>query len=219
MRTAQKTQRTTLTFLLVLLAGIPMMAEGLWGAKASLDINVPGKWKVGDYSTKLYKSGVGFSVGGVYTNYVTDNFFIEPSLSVFYDTYSCDFTIQSDVNSIGVEPRTYKWGMRLPLVVGYTFDITDVFAVTVFTGPEFDYAFAGGYRLKDKTLQKEIDDTLFGKEDGQQRRVSCSWKGGIAFPFSNWRIDLEAVAGITDIIVGPASMKENRVCLSLLRYF
>lgn len=212
-------KRKLLPILISLLTAFPMMADSLWGVKASLDINVPGKWKVGDHSTKLYKSGLGFSVGGVYTNYVTDNFFIEPSLSLFYDTYSCDFTIQSDVNSIGEEPRTYKWGLRLPLVVGYTFDITDDFGVMVFTGPEFNYAFAGGYRLKDKTLQKEIDDTLFGKEDGQNRRVSCAWKGGIGFPFANWRIDLEAAAGITDIIVGPPSMKENRVSVSIVRYF
>ena len=213
--------RKIIVLLIVFLSGmrLPALAEGLWGAKASLDINFPGKWKVGGNSTKLYKSGLGFSVGGVYTHYITDGFFLEPSLSLFYDTYSCDFTIQSDVNSIGVEPRTYKWGLRIPLMVGYTFDITDDFAISVFTGPELDYAFAGGYRLKDKTLQKEIGETLFGKEDGMQRRVSCSWKGGIGFPFSDWRIDLEACAGITDIIVGPASMKENRISLSILRYF
>lgn len=219
MQLLHNARRTALAFLLSLLAAVPVMAQGLWGAKASLDFNSPGKWKVGDVSTKINNSGLGFSVGGVYTHYVTDGFFIEPSLSLFYDTYSCDFIIQADESASLEKPRTCKWGLRLPLVVGYTFDITDTFALSVFTGPELDYAFAGGYRFKDKTLQDLLGNTLFGKEDGVQRRFSCSWKGGIGFPLSDWRFDLEAVVGLSDIIQGAPSQKENRFSLSILRYF
>lgn len=209
------------TLILLLLAILPsaVRAEGLWGAKASLDFNVPGKWKIGESSFKMYDSGLGFSLGGVYSHYFTDNFFVEPSLSLFYDTYSCDFTIMESDGADEVIPGIYKWGLRLPVVIGYTFDITDDFAISVFTGPELNYAFAGNYRLKDKRIQEAMDGHLFGSEDGMQRRVSCAWKGGIGFPFSQWRVDIDASVGITDIIQGPASVRENRFTISLLRYF
>lgn len=213
-------RHATLTLLLALLTVIPFSAkaDGLWGAKASLDINVPGKWKVGDVSTKLYNSGLGFSIGGVYTHYVTDNLFVEPSLSLFYDTYSCDFFIQEGDGFAEEKPVTCKFGVRIPIVAGYTFDITDDFSFSVFTGPELDFAFTGRNRFKSNYLTDNIG-TLFGKEDGMQRRISCAWKGGFGFPFSDWRVDIEAAVGISDIIVGPASMKENRFSVSLLRYF
>ena len=85
MHIAQTSRRTLSTLILTLFLSITAMAEGLWGVKASFDINKPGKWKAGDSSTTLYTSGLGFSVGGVYSHYFNDNLFLEPSLSVFYD--------------------------------------------------------------------------------------------------------------------------------------
>lgn len=212
-------QRKILSLLLSLLITFPMLAEGLWGAKASLDINVPGKWKAGDVSTKLYTSGLGFSLGGVYSHYLSDSFFLEPSLSVFYDTCGCDFIVNEGMTQ-DYSPGEYKVGLRLPVVIGYTFDITDDFGLFVFTGPELNYAFAGGYRWKNKSIQNEVGDVpLFGNESGLERRLSCAWKGGLGFPFGDWRVDFEAVVGISDIIVGSPSMKENRFSLSLLRFF
>lgn len=219
MRTAFSLRRVKLSLILVFLATLPAMAEGLWGVKASFDINKPGKWKAGDSSTTLYTSGLGFSVGGVYSHYFNDNLFLEPSLSVFYDANGCDFFIEEGMGR-DYSPGIYKVGLRLPLVLGYTFDITDDFAVSVFTGPEFNYAFAGDYRWKERSIADLADELhLFGKEPGMNRRLSCSWKGGVGFPFSDWRVDFEAIVGVSDIIVGPASTRENRFSLSLLRYF
>ena len=211
-------KRNITLLLLTLLVSFPLMAEGVWGAKASIDFNAPGKWKLDDTSTKLYNSGFGFSFGALYSRYLTDNFYLEPSLSLFYDTYSCDFTIMGEEGRDVVDPTIYKVGLRLPVLIGYTFDITDAFSLSVFTGPELDYAFAGGYRIKKQAIKDEIGP-LFGKDSGMERRLSCSWKGGIGFPFSDWRVDFEAAVGLSDIIVGPPSLKENRFSLSLLRYF
>ena len=218
MRTAFNLRRVKLSLILVFLATLPAMADGLWGVKASFDINKPGKWKVGGTSTTLYTSGLGFSVGGVYSHYFNDNLFLEPSLSVFYDTYGCDFIMGEGMDN-DYSPGIYKVGLRVPLVLGYTFDITDDFAVSVFTGPELNYAFAGDYKWRDKQMQEDADMHLFGKEPGMMRRLSCSWKGGVGFPFSDWRVDFEAIVGVSDIIVGGASTRENLFSLSLLRYF
>lgn len=211
-------RKTISLLLLSLLAVLSAKADGLWGVKASFDINKPGKWKAGDMSLKLYTSGLGFSVGGVYSHYFTDNFFLEPSLSIFYDTYGSDFIVNEGMDS-DYSPGIYKVGLRIPVVIGYTFDVTDDFAVSFFTGPELDYAFAGDYRWKNKTVQDMAGDLhLYGKE-GAQRRLSCAWKGGVGFPFGDWCADFEAAVGITDILPGVPSCRENRFSISLLRYF
>ena len=218
MHITQTSRRTLSTLILTLFLSITAMAEGLWGVKASFDINKPGKWKTGDYSTRLYTSGLGFSVGGVYSHYFNDNFFLEPALSIFYDTYGCDFIIGEGADQ-NYSPGIYKVGLRVPLVLGYTFDITDDFAMSVFTGPELNYAFAGGYRWKHRSITDLADELhLFGK-DGAERRISCAWKGGIGFPFSDWRVDFEAAVGISDILPHTPSCRENRFSLSLIRYF
>lgn len=192
--------------------------EGLWGAKASFDINCPGKLRVGDTSVDSYRTGLGLSLGGVYTHYITDALFVEPSLSIFYDTYAHDQIVLNEGATPINDPTVVKVGLRLPVVVGWTFDITDDFALSLFMGPELNYAFAGGYRFKDQSVKETIDWPLFGK-DGEQRRVSASWKGGVAFPFSDWRVDLEVAVGMTDLHPSVPSFKENRVSLSLLHYF
>lgn len=212
--------RKLIVSLLVLLSGMRFdaIAEGLWGAKATLDLNIPGKIHAGDLSFKNYSSGLGFYVGGVYTHYWGENLFLEPSLSVYYDTYSYSDLVIGEGMVADKDPTIYKVGLRLPVVVGYTFDITDEFAFSVFTGPELNYAFAGGHRFKNKSLKDELDWPLFGAE-GDQRRFSVAWKAGLAFPFSDWRVDLEAAIGISDLLKQSLSMRENRISVSLLRYF
>ena len=153
--------------LLALLGALPFpaLAQGPWGVKASFDINAPGKWKIDDGSVDMYKSGIGFAAGALYSHYFNDNLYLEPSLSFFYDTYSTDVVIDESFTQVS-QPGVYKFGLRLPVVLGYTFDLTDDFAVSVFTGPEVSYSFGGGYRIKDKLLKDELDARLFGSEWG-----------------------------------------------------
>ncbi|MDE7408833.1 MAG: hypothetical protein K2N09_02305, partial [Muribaculaceae bacterium] len=81
--------RKLIVSLLVLLSGMRFdaIADDLWGAKIAFDLDIPGKIHAGDLSFKNYSSGLGFSAGGVYTHYWGENLFLEPSLSVYYDTY------------------------------------------------------------------------------------------------------------------------------------
>lgn len=210
--------KTKFTLLLLsIVISLPAFADGLWGAKMSVDFNVPGKWHSPDLSIKMYRSGFGASLGGVYTDYFNDSFFLEPSLSLFYDTYSCYELYLDGSSTLDKDPGIYKVGLRLPVVIGYTFDITDALSLSVFTGPELDYAFAGGYRYKSKAFDGALGHLL--GSDGTQHRLSCAWKGGLGFPFSDWRVDFEAAIGITDIIRDIPSCHENRFSLSLIRYF
>lgn len=196
--------------------------EPMWGVKAMLDVNVPGKWKVNGERFEMYKKGLGGSLGAVCNLYLADNVFLEPGAFLYYDTYSSTgFVIEEGDLIHSTEPSVYKIGVRVPVVIGYSFDITDNFSLNIYTGPELSYSFGGGYKVKDS--QKHLLDSLslFGSDGnkGEMRRIELGWKGGIGIPVDSWMISLEATVGVTDVINGPISMKENRINIGLTRYF
>lgn len=192
----------------------------LWGVKASADVEIPSKWhgKIGNVT--MFSPGAGFTIGAVSNIYLGKNFYFEPGVSVFYSQYRYkDLILMGDGgNEAETDPKLYKWGIQIPLTVGYTFDFSDRFAMNVFTGPQLRYAFAGKIAVKNKKLTEGIDGFDLWGVNGQ-RRFDCSWKIGVGFPVSNFNISLEADLGITDLLKGDMSFRENRVGLGLSYYF
>lgn len=191
-----------------------------WGARAAVDLNLPGKWRGDAGSVTMYRPGWGATLGAVCNVWLGRNFFIEPGISVFYDTYSYKDLIITDETGSTVEsdPSLYKVGLRIPVVAGYTFVFSDRFAMSFYTGPELSYAFAGKTRVKHKELIGGTDLELFG-DDGAQRRVDCAWKVGVGFPIDDWTISFATAIGMTDLMKTGVSFRENRCTLSLSRYF
>lgn len=152
----------------------------MWGVRAAWDVNLPGKVHTNIIDERMFRPGTGGAIGAVCNIFVANKFYIEPAISVFYDTYSYKgLTILGDDYQES-NPSVYKIGIRIPIVVGYSISISDWFSIAPFTGPEISYAFAGNIKLHDKD-RLDIDDvSLFGKV-GCQRRIECGWKFGIAF--------------------------------------
>ena len=101
------------------------------------------------------------------------------------------------------DPAFYKFGLRIPLVIGYTlFRFKDNMAVTAFTGPELNYAFAGFIKAKD-AAKYDFSTELFGAHG--QRRVDLSWKCGFGFVMDNMMISIETDLGLTNQMK-PAAM-------------
>lgn len=193
----------------------------MWGVRAALDINIPGHWHGESGSIKMYKSGCGFSAGAVCNIWLGHNFYLEPGVTLFYDTYSYDnLIISGEPNNDGYvsDPSLYKAGFRIPVVAGYTFSLSDRLSMSVFTGPELSYAFAGKIRLTDdeQDLLGAFPTGLFGDF---QRRVDCAWKIGFGVPFGQWFASVEGSIGMTDLLKTDLSFRENRLCFALTRYF
>lgn len=195
----------------------------MWGIKAAFDINIPGKWHANGESVGVFEHGFGGMVGGVCNIYLGHDFYLEPGLSFFYDTYSWgDITIQeADYSMITIRPTIYKMGIRVPVVAGYTFDITDRFMMSVYTGPEVSYVLKGG--MRGKHMNSNNEDLLesfnpYG-EHGMHRKLDCAWKIGLAFPTEYVTLNIDAAIGITDIYKNDISMRENRVSIGLAHYF
>ena len=190
----------------------------LWGLKATVDMEIPGKWHGENTTVTMYKPGAGFTIGGVSNIYLGKNFYFEPGVSFFYSQYRYDLKIGVDglfdyIN----DPKLYKLGLEVPLVLGYTIDFSDKFVMDVFTGPQLRYALGGKTDFKNKEIDDFIGDTL--DLWNVQRKFDCSWKIGIGFPMNQFTLLLEADLGITNLLKQELSFRENRLGLGLTYYF
>lgn len=191
----------------------------MWGVKASLDINIPGDMHGDAGNIEMFRQGFGGAIGGVCNIFLGNNFYLEPGLALFYDTYSYKgLVIGGENDEIETDPSLYKIGIRIPVVAGYSFRIFDRLGMSVYTGPEFSYAFAGEIRIKNKHLTEGANLSLFGR-DGTQRRPDCAWKIGVGFPMEAWFVSVDAAIGITNLSKNGMTFRENRCSVSLTRYF
>ena len=181
----------------------------LWGLRVAGDLNIPSKWHYDGGSVKMYNHGFGLNVGGVCNLYLGNGFYLEPGVSLYYDAYSMDVEVaDADGTFIGDNPRINKFGVRVPVVAGYTFS-SDKFSMCVYTGPEFSYTFAGDISV-DKDLKEDMG-SLFD----MQRRADVAWKVGVGFPYKSTVLGLDAAFGLTDLLKGGLRAYDRRVSLSL----
>lgn len=186
-----------------------------WGVRAALDLNLPGDWHGASSPVKMFRSGYGFSVGAIYNVPFATRFYFEPGMSLYYDTYSYDNLIITDAdgNLNESDPGLRKFGVRVPLVVGMVFPLTDSFTLNVFTGPELNYGLIGKIHLKDASrFEDEFPTDLY---DGYHRRFNFAWKVGVAFPIDPWVVSVEGSFGISDLMAGDISFREHRVSVGL----
>lgn len=192
----------------------------IWGLKASVDAELPGKWHRDGGSVNMYSRGYGFTIGGVSNIYLGNNFYFEPALAISYSQYRYKDLLISDSEGEFVEanPKIYKWGIQVPLVIGYSIGLSNQYSLNVFTGPQIRYSFVGDitFRDKDKEVQKDAYEYI-NLYDGQ-RRFDLSWKIGVGLPVNNFMISLEADLGITDLLKNNFSFRENRVGIGVTYY-
>lgn len=210
------------TFLICSLIGISAQAanpEGgiRWALRAGWDVNFAGKWHKSGMDLPGYHTGTGATLGTLCNIPLSAKFFLEPGISLTYDTYSDEVILGKDELDEGtksIDPTVYKAGFRIPIVFGYRINLTDKVGLKIFTGPELSYAFAGGVHLNDNDLKDELDLHIFGS-GGYMRRFSAAWKAGVAVPFGNWQVGLEGAFGLNNVLTNGWTFRENRMNLSL----
>lgn len=216
-------KRKILSVILTLLvASVSAFAQNktvIWGIKASVDAELPSKWHGDGGGVTMYRPGYGFTIGGVSNIYLGKNFYFEPGVSLAYSQYKYKDLAFSNSEGVIVEtdPKIYKWSFQIPLVVGYTIDMWEKSALTVFTGPQVRYAFAGKISFTDKELADDANEYV-NLWNGQ-RRFDLSWKVGVGVLVNNFLISLEGDLGITDLLKSELSFRENRVGVGVAYYF
>lgn len=190
----------------------------MWGARVAFDVNLPGKVHSNIIDDRMFRNGTGATAGAVCNIYLGKKFYLEPALSLFYDTYTYKGLTIADNNYEESDPALYKAGFRMPVVIGYSISISDQLSIAPFTGPEMSYAFAGAVKLHDKD-RLDIDTSLFGPVMGDQRRFECGWKIGIAFFSGMWSFNIDGTIGMTNLMKNGLNFRESRGSVSLTRYF
>lgn len=190
----------------------------VWGVRAAFDVNLPGKVRSNIINDKMFRTGTGGTVGVVCNINLWNKIYLEPTVSLFYDTYSYkDRTIfENDYDDY--VPEVYKIGFRIPVVVGYSIPITKRISIAPFIGPELSYAFAGDIKRQDCGRPEAKDVSLFGKF-GSQRRIECGWKFGLAFYTGMWNFNIDGTIGMTNLMTNGMIFRESRGSVSITRFF
>lgn len=181
-----------------------------FGVRIAYDMMCPGNIDFEDVKFDFFKGGSGFEFGGIFNLPVVANFYIEPGLKLFYGTYSMkkDWleVIQDDIilNSLSIR----KFGMRVPLMLGYHFDILEGLSLSVFTGPELEVGFSAKERIKGHNI--ESSESVYG-DDGGMKRVNILWNAGIRLSSGHFYFDVTCMSGLVNMLKdSEMKFKEHR---------
>lgn len=182
-----------------------------WTVSISYDLSIPGKWKAGGHSIDMFKPGSGVSLGADYLMLFGRNFFFEPGLRLFYDTYKVDDLVVDGSTGKSIDPPVKKTGMRIPLTVGYKFDIFKSGSLLLSTGPEPVIGFTARTDIDD--MEEEPFEVDMYKST--LRRFDLAWKIQAAVIINHFRVDVNGGFGMLDIVKTNVSMHEYRFSVGL----
>lgn len=208
-------------------AQIPAKGEVHYGLRLQGGVLNPGDWK---YSKdlpvelddeRMFTDGLLLELGGMARVGLGSHFYLEPSLNIWYSRYRFyNFTIAEENGKPSeFNPKINAFGLTLPVVAGYTFEIGDAFAFSIFTGPEV--TFWGAAKAKSDIL--EGGNNLLAKDSmmGGQRRWEMGWRFGVAIPYDRYELTIAGSLGMTDVRATPTTVTEhmNRFLIGLGYYF
>lgn len=215
--------------LMAMVMAIGVNAQGFdvsrLGVRFSIDAARPGDLSVGDGYTKLsiYGPGAGFSFGAVYKVDLTENLFLEPGLGFYYNTLSINKhylgdMIEDMLDDLGVgldykitSRSVRRFGMRIPVLIGYTFPLKDDFSFRVYTGPMLDVGMSAdmyyGMKVEGYDIHKAY--SLYGK-NRDLNRVDCYWNIGVGVTFADhYYLGLQADLGMCNMARKTGGMKPS----------
>lgn len=166
-----------------------------FGVKAQWNLNSP----TTSYNepVSVYTSGSGFSAGAFYTIPVYRGLYVEPEVSAFYNTVIIDSDIlQALFTDQKVPPQgsLRNVGLRIPVNIGYRFNLTDDMALSLFTGPQLNV----GLMLNRYVNATKRNIDLY---DQGWRRIDAQWTFGARFYYAdNWMAEITGGVGMTDLL-------------------
>lgn len=178
-----------------------------FGARMSIDASIPGDVKYtvenSTLSTSPYGTGGGISLGGVYNIPVVANLYVEPGVDLYYHTNSINvgnFIGEESSNSNYSHRSLRKFGMRVPVQLGYHFDFNPQTSFAVYTGPVLNVGFSNDYYLTTKE-HNNIQSHFSGSMYNIMNRVDLSWRIGVGVNFlKNYYVGLSGNIGMLNMM-------------------
>lgn len=186
--------------------------HGYLGARVALDVSAPASQR-GFRINDLFSNSPGVSFGLVYNKPVFLNLYIEPGLSLYYNTISQNpddefyNSVTGQIEKLnGGSLR--QWGLRLPIMVGYRFDILSSLSAHVFTGPQFSYNFSGRWNKK---LQgsSSVTSNMYSGDYDLFHRFDAQWAIGVGVSISNYYVSVSGSIGLNDMMKNPKAAYED----------
>lgn len=192
--------------------------KGYFGIRVAGEVTCPGDLTFGGFGIDAYKNGGGIEFGAIYNAPIVANFYVEPGLKLYYNTYSgnMDLFVDSeyDDDELFDSMSVRKLGMRIPVMAGYHFDFTDNVKVSVFTGPELEVGFSAKEHIKSGSYS--FSESIYGEEGGLNR-VDLSWGFGAGVTLKKLYIGVSGTVGMLNMLSDGEGVKfhENRASLTL----
>lgn len=187
--------------------------KAYFGIRVGADITCPGNISAQSIGINAFNNGAGIEFGGIYNVPVVANFYIEPGLKLYYDTYSYKDEFVDAIESSLTGASMRKFGMRIPVMAGYHFDFTEDVKVSVFTGPELEIGFTAKEHLKGGSI--EVSESVYGS-DGGMNRVNLLWGIGAGISIKHFYIGVNGGIGMLNMFNDSGmSFHENRVTIGL----
>lgn len=186
------------------------------GVRLSYELACPGDVNIGDgYKMDAYGNSSGFSAGVVYHMPIFYNFYFEPGAMLAYNTYSINRDvvggfIPDGLTDIAKDASVRMWKLRLPLQLGYHFDIMPDLKVSVFTGPEIIVGLKGHNHVTiDSGNDYSVSSGCYGG-DGELNRFDLGWRFGVQGTyFDHYTLSFSGAVGICDQMRKAPKMHSN----------
>lgn len=181
--------------------------RAFFGVRAGVDISSAAN------GGAMFSNKPGFVVGAVYDIPVVANFYFEPGLSLFYNTfgtvYLADYQYSiTDENGdeipmhqlYQVDGTLRNFGFRIPLNFGYHFDFSSDLSVHVFTGPQINLSVVARYhqnevRTPANEVVKSVSVDAFGTKGF--KHADLQWNFGVGITYQRYYMSLGGSVGMT----------------------
>lgn len=179
-----------------------------FGVRAGLDISSAAN------GGAMYSNKPGFTLGAVYNIPVVMNFYFEPGLHLFYNTFGTVqlenyyYTVMDEATGdeqlysklYQVDGTIRNFGFRIPLNFGYHFDLADDLSVHAFTGPQINLSLIANYHQNEILTPggekvKSESEGIFGT--GGFKHVDLQWNFGVGVTYQRYYMSLGGSVGMT----------------------
>lgn len=189
--------------------------KAYFGIRVGGELTCPGKITSNNVAVSMFNKGGGLELGGIYNIPVAANFYIEPGLKFYYNTYSLkkEFVeeLEDDIifNSVSVK----KFGLRLPVMAGYRIDFTDDLKLSLFTGPELEVGISAKEYIKGYNI--EMSSSIYG-DDGGFNRTNLLWGIGAGLTYQQFYFGVSGGIGMLNMLRdSDVKFHENRITFSV----
>ena len=168
-------------------------SRSVWGVRLAMDVMRPAGGE------GLYGTGAGFSLGGVYNlSLYKDKLYFEPGLLFYYETADASEIV---LDNYAYESNAKNAGFRVPLNVGYNFNLLDNLRLSLYTGPQVNVNVSARLNATPNfsAAVPEPSQTIDLFKHGW-KRVDAQWGFGLSLTFAgHYHLGLSGGVGFTPL--------------------